>query len=93
MLTHTSSTIQPGGGGRQFPLEGGHHARSWTFKKDPKQVTTLHFYPPLTSPDRSYFPTLDKYFNFKTASFQNFAYFGVILIRLLMYIDVHRPTV
>ena len=30
-----------GGGGGQLPLKGGHHARTWTFKMDPKQVIIL----------------------------------------------------
>ena len=33
----------PGG---QLPLKGGHHARLWTFKMDPKQVIILRFFPP-----------------------------------------------
>ena len=36
----------PGGGGGQLPLKGGHHARTWTFKMDPKQVIILRFSPP-----------------------------------------------
>ena len=35
-----------GGGGGQLPLNGGHHARTWTFKMDPKQVIILRFFTP-----------------------------------------------
>ena len=61
--------------GGQLPLKGGHHARLWTFKMDPKQVIILRFFPPWTS-IRSCFPypkqvfchvspTLNKYFQIK----------------------------
>ena len=49
----------PGGGG-QLPLKGGHHARTWTFKMDPKQVLQHPQHPrfpgPCTSGQNSKYP-------------------------------------
>ena len=56
-------TQGPGGGGGQLPLKGGHHqyARLWTFKMDPKPVSSFDF----SHPKQVFghvFPTLNKYF-------------------------------
>ena len=52
----------PGG---QLPLKGGHHARLWTLKMDPKQV----IHPFNFSHPKQLFghvsPTLNKYFQIK----------------------------